>query len=65
MEPFLIGLFIGAVFSGCAMYIFINRVRGDDDEELEDWSEEFYQNRLEEPRAVTRIKSNQLDWEIK
>lgn len=65
MEPFLIGLFIGAAFTACAMYVFINRMSESDDDELEDWSEEFYQQRLEEPRAVTRIKSNQLDWEIK
>ena len=64
MEPFLIGLFIGGAFTACAMYIFINRVT-DDDDEIDDWSEDFYQQRLEEPRAVTRIKSNQLDWEIK
>lgn len=64
MEPFFIGLFIGAAFAACAMYIFINRVRDGDDDELEDWSEEFYQHRLEEPRVTTRIVNRERRIEL-
>jgi len=32
---------------------------------IEDWQEESWQPRSDAPRAITRIRSNQLDWEIK
>lgn len=63
MEPFFIGLLIGAAFAACAMYLFVNRVL-DDDDELEDWSEEFYQHRLEEPRVTTRIVNRERRIEL-
>lgn len=33
--------------------------------EPHDWTEEAYQPRHDQPRAITRIHANDLDWEIK
>jgi hypothetical protein len=52
----------GAAATFIAALVYINR--REPDEPL-DWTEEAYQPRLDQPRAVTRIKSNDIFWEVK
>ncbi len=64
MSPeFWIGLAAGVLLAAAigAIVIANRRTPGD----LWDWSEEAYQPRRDEPRAITRIHSNNIDWEIR
>lgn len=63
MTPdFWIGLLLGAVaLSAIGGILLINRRRPGD---LWEWSEEAYQPRNDQPRAITRITSRDIDWEI-
>lgn len=44
-----------------ALYVLFRRRPGD----IWEWSEDAYEPRRDEPRAITRIRSNQIEWEIK
>lgn len=44
-----------------ALYFIMRRRPGD----IWDWTEDAYEPRQDAPRAVTRITSNQIEWEIK
>lgn len=60
---FLIGMFAGAVLSFLpVLLIYLNRRAPGD---IWDWSEDAYEPRRSEPRAITRVTSNNIDWEIK
>jgi hypothetical protein len=65
---FWFGLAAGVLLSAAAAY-FIH-IKGSEGDDLWDWSEEAYEPpkaepRSEQPRAVTRITSNHIDWEIR
>lgn len=63
MTPeFWIGLAIGLVIASAALLVHVFRRRPG---EIRDWSEEAYQPRHAQPRAITRIQSSDIDWEIR
>lgn len=60
---FWMGLLAGAVLAALATLYLATR-RRELGEPL-DWTDAAYEPRHEQPRAITRIKSADLDWEIK
>lgn len=55
---FILGTVFGSV-SAAALMMILSRFRPA--REIEDWTEEAYNK----PRAITRVHSGNLDWEIK
>jgi hypothetical protein len=45
-----------------AALVHINRKTSGD---IWDWADEAYEPRHDQPRPVTRVKSNQIEWEIR
>ena len=68
MTDFYIGLAMGvcvAILIGASLSVLIVMLSGrklmDD---IEDWSEKAYEPRRDQPRAITRVKSSDIEWEI-
>lgn len=62
MTPdFWIGLAFGAVIVASALLFHAFRPRPGD---IREWSDEEYEPQAIQPRAVTRIQSKDLNWEI-
>jgi hypothetical protein len=65
---FWAGMFAGAaimaigIAGATVLELFPARTKKDD---IWEWDPEAYEPRVDQPRAITRITSNQIDWEIK
>ena len=62
---FWIGFSFGVLCSAAVFVLFAFYYWRELSGDIEDWSEEAYEPRRDQPRAVTRIHSNDLDWEIR
>lgn len=64
MDPIVLAVLAFAAGAASAVIVSVFLNRRELDEPL-DWTEAAYEPRHEQPRAVTRIHSNDLDWEIR
>lgn len=56
----ILALGVGAALLAAAVY----HARSEPDD-IWEWEEDSYRPCSDAPRAITRVRSNQLDWEIK
>ena len=70
MDVFLIGISMGCLIGAAAAYLITSRPK---DEEPPSWGElidqqmaasEKFESNLAKPRAFTRLRSNDITWEI-
>lgn len=65
MEPIVLAVLAFAAGAIAALIAAFVHLKSRDSDEPHDWSEEAYQPRLDQPRAITRVKSNNIFWEIR
>lgn len=62
MDIVLAILAVAAVAPLVAVLVYLNRPKPGD---IWEWADEAYEPRRDEPRAITRVKSNDIYWEIR